>query len=53
VPRHIICKFPQSNFIEGTAWVGLGYVQQREREVAVLGGIEDLGFHDGVLLSMG
>ena len=46
-------QFLQSGFLEGAAGVGLRLIQQSKRDVAVLGGVDDLGFHDGVLLSSG
>ena len=47
------CKFFQGNFFEGAAWIGFGLTQQSECYVAVFRGIDDLRFHDGVLLSSG
>jgi hypothetical protein len=47
------CQFLQGGFLKGAARVGLGFTQESERDVAVFGGIDDLRFHDGVLLSSG
>ena len=46
-------QFLQGDLLEGVARVGFRLTQQRERDVAVFGGIDDLGFHDDKLLSSG
>jgi len=43
----------QALFLEDAARVGAGFGEQRERQVAVFGGIDDGGFHDDWLLSSG
>jgi hypothetical protein len=46
-------QFLQGGFLEAAARVGLGLIQERQRDVAVFGGLDDLGFHESVLLSSG
>ena len=46
-------QFLQGVVLEDAARVGLGLGEQRERKVAVLGGIDDGGFHGDELLSSG
>jgi hypothetical protein len=43
----------QSHRLKGSARIGSGFIQERQRDVAVFGGVADLGCHDGVLLSSG
>ena len=46
-------QFMQGIVLEAAAWVGLGFGEQGERHVAVLGGIDNGGVHDDWLLSSG
>src|SRR5437899_2956292 len=39
-------QFVESVVLEAAAWVGLGFSEQRERHVAVLGGIDNSGVHE-------
>jgi hypothetical protein len=46
-------EFSKTNIVKDTAGIGLRFVEQSERKLAVFSGIDNCRFHDSLLLSSG
>jgi hypothetical protein len=46
-------EFSKTNLVKNAAGIGLRFVEQSERKLAVFGGIDNCRFHDSLLLSSG
>ena len=50
VPGHISCQFRKAVFIKASAWVGGGFLQLCDGQVAIFVAVLNCGFHKMLLL---